>query len=155
VPQLVVAAVSHWVGHHAQLWGRRPFLLMAFAALPIRGLLFAFVTDPYLLVAVQVLDGITASALGIMVPLMVADITRGSGRFNLAQGIVGTAVGIGASISPVLSGYLSDNFGAPVAFLGLAVIAAVALLAVWALMPETRPQPEHDPATAGPGSSGH
>lgn len=138
VPQLVVAIVSPWVGHHAQIWGRLPFLRLAFAALVFRALLFAVVTDPYLLVAVQILDGITAAALGVMVPLMIADITRGTGRFNLAQGIVGTAVGIGASISPTLAGYLTDNFGSSAAFFGLAVIAAAAFIAVWALMPETR-----------------
>ena len=141
VPQLVVAVISPWIGHQAQLWGRRPFLLLACAALAIRGLLFAMVTDPYLLVAVQVFDGITAAALGVMVPLMIADIMRGTGRFNLAQGIVGTAVGIGASISPTLAGYLTDHFGSSVAFLALAIIAAAAFAAVWALMPETRADP--------------
>src|SRR4029079_2020483 len=114
------------------------FLLLAFAALLLRALLFATVTDPAFVLAIQVLDGITASTLGIMVALMIADITRGTGRFNLAQGIVGTAVGIGATISPTLAGYLSDHFGSRVAFLGLAVIAAAAFAAVWALMPETR-----------------
>ena len=69
---------------------------------------------------------------------MVADITRGTGRFNLAQGMVGTAVGIGASISPTLAGYLTDSFGSSVAFGGLAVIAAVGFAGVWAVMPETR-----------------
>jgi MFS family permease len=141
VPQVVVAMVSPWVGHHAQIWGRLPFLRLAFAALVLRALLFAAVTDPYLLVAVQILDGITAAALGVMVPLMVADIMRGTGRFNLAQGIVGTAVGVGASISPTLAGYLTDHFGSSVAFLGLATVAALAFTAVWALMPETRSNP--------------
>src|SRR5262245_64570111 len=74
VPQVVVAIVSPWVGHHAQIWGRLPFLRLAFAALIFRALLFAVVKDPYLIVAVQVLDGITAAALGVMVPLMIADI---------------------------------------------------------------------------------
>jgi len=138
VPQLVVALISPWVGHNAQVFGRRPFLTVAFGALALRGLLFALVTNPYVLVAVQVLDGITAASLGIMVPLMVADITRGTGRFNLAQGIVGTAVGIGASISPTLAGYLTDTFGSSVAFAGLALIAAAGFTGVWALMPETR-----------------
>jgi len=138
VPQLVVALISPWVGHNAQVFGRRPFLIAAFGALALRGLLFALVTNPYVLVAVQVLDGITAASLGIMVPLMVADITRGTGRFNLAQCIVGTAVGIGASISPTLAGYLTDAFGSSVAFAGLAMIAAVGFAGVWALMPETR-----------------
>jgi MFS family permease len=138
VPQLVVALISPWVGHNAQVFGRRPFLIVAFGALALRGALFAVVSNPYLLVAVQVLDGITAATLGIMVPLMVADITRGTGRFNLAQGIVGTAVGIGASISPTLAGYLADTFGSSVAFGGLALIAAAGFAGVWALMPETR-----------------
>jgi MFS family permease len=141
IPQLVVALISPWVGHQAQIWGRRPFLMLAFAALAVRGALFATVTDPYLLVTVQVLDGITAAALGIMVPLMIADLTRGTGRFNLAQGVVGTAVGIGASISPTMAGYLTDHFGSSVAFLSLAAIAASSLAVVWTLMPETRPSP--------------
>ena len=91
-----------------------------------------------MLVAVQLLDGVSAAMLGVMVPLIVADITRGTGRFNLAQGIVGTAVGIGASLSPTLAGY-SATTSAAVAFLGLAAIAACGLALVWALMPETRP----------------
>ena len=86
-------------------------------------------TDPAVLVVVQLLDGITAASLGVMVPLMIADISRGTGHFSFAQGIVGTAVGIGASISPTLAGYLSDQFGSQVAFLGLAGIAAVGLAA--------------------------
>jgi MFS family permease len=147
VPQLIVALISPWVGHNAQIFGRRPFLIAAFGALALRGLLFALVTNPYLLVAVQVLDGITAATLGIMVPLMIADITRGTGRFNLAQGIVGTAVGIGASISPTLAGHLTDSFGSPVAFGGLALIAAIGFAGVWALMPETKTSGHPPPAS--------
>jgi len=98
------------------------------------------VPDPAFVLAIQVFDGITASTLGIMVPLIVADITRGTGRFNLTQGIVGTAMGVGASISPTLSGYLTDQFGSAIAFLGLAGIATLGLAGVWLLLPETRPQ---------------
>jgi MFS family permease len=141
LPQGIVALISPWVGEKAQIWGRRWFVLAAFSALLARGLLFATVTNPSALVAVQALDGITAASLGVMVPLMVADISRGTGHFNFAQGIVGTAVGIGATISPTLSGYLSDRFGSPVAFLGLAAIAAIGLFAVWTLLPETKPAP--------------
>jgi hypothetical protein len=138
VPQAIVALASPSVGRKAQAWGRRPFLLIAFAALAIRGLLFAFVTDPYLLVAVQVFDGITAAVLSVMIPLIVADVAFGSGHFNLAQGIVGTATGIGASLSTVLAGYVSDRFGSSVAFTGLAGIAALGLVMIWLVMPETR-----------------
>jgi len=142
VPQLVVAAVSPWVGQRAQIWGRRPLLLIGFAALPLRGLLFTTVTSPTLLVAVQLLDGVTAAVFAVMVPLVVADLTRGTGHFNLGQGILGTAIGIGASLSATLAGYVSDRFGSPWAFAALAAIAFVALAAAWYLMPETRPQKE-------------
>ena len=139
VPQLVVAALSPWVGRRAESWGRRPLLLLGFAALPIRGILFATVKDPNLLVAVQLLDGLTASVFGVMVPLIIADLTRGTGHFNLGQGIVGTTTGIGASLSTTFAGYASDHFGSEFAFLGLASVAALGLAAVWFLMPETRP----------------
>jgi predicted MFS family arabinose efflux permease len=142
VPQLVVAALSPWVGRRAQSWGRRPLLLLGFAALPLRGILFATVKDPNLLVAVQILDGLTASVFGVMVPLIIADLTRGTGHFNLGQGIVGTTTGIGASLSTTFAGYTSDHFGSEVAFLGLAAVAALGLAAVWFLLPETRPPRE-------------
>jgi predicted MFS family arabinose efflux permease len=111
---------------------------MGFAALAIRGLLFATVRDPYSLVAIQVFDGITAAVFAVMIPLIVADITFGSGHFNLAQGIVGTATGIGASLSNVLAGFVGDKFGNSVAFLGLAGVAAAGLATIWLVMPETR-----------------
>jgi MFS family permease len=139
VPQLIVAALSPWVGTRAQIWGRRPLLLIGFAALPIRGLLFAFITNPSILLAVQILDGVTAAVFAVMVPLIVADLTRGTGHFNLGQGILGTATGIGASLSATFAGYLTDRFGSPVAFGSLAAIAFVGLTLVWILMPETRP----------------
>jgi MFS family permease len=139
VPQAIVALTSPEVGRKAQAWGRRPLLLIGFAALAIRGVLFAIVHDPYLLVAVQVFDGITAAVFSVMVPLIVADVAFGSGHFNLAQGIVGTATGIGASLSTVLAGYASDRFGSSVAFSGLAAVAAVGLVMIWFAMPETRP----------------
>jgi MFS family permease len=115
-PQIVVALFSPWVGRQAQRIGRKP-----------------------LLVAVQLLDGLTAAVLSVMVPLTIADLTRGSGRFNLTQGVVGTMMGVGASISPTFAGYMSDTFGSPAAFMGLAVVAMFALATVWFLMPETRP----------------
>ena len=139
VPQLLVAALSPKIGVWGQSWGRRPLLLIGFAALPIRGLLFAAVTTPSLLLAVQLLDGITAAVFSVMVPLVVADLTRGTGRFNLGQGILGTATGIGASLSTTLAGYVTDRFGSPAAFAALAAIAAAGFAVLWLLMPETRP----------------
>ena len=144
-PQLIVAIFSPWVGRKAQQWGRRPLLIAGFTFLPIRGVLFATVSDPYLLVAVQLLDGLTASVLSVLVPLTIADLTRGTGRFNLTQGMVGTMTGLGASLSPTLAGYVTDSYDSSIAFFCLAAVAAVGLTVVSLLMPETRPPPQPPP----------
>jgi MFS family permease len=138
VPQAIVALSSPYVGRKAQEWGRKPLLLIAFSALVVRAILFATVHDPYWLVVVQAFDGITAAVFGVMVPLIVADVAFGSGHFNFAQGVIGTATGIGAALSPLLAGYLSDKFSSSTAFIGLAMVAAVGLVVIGALMPETR-----------------
>src|SRR6266566_2030277 len=148
VPQLVVALFAPWVGRVADSWGRRPLLVVCFGALALRGLLFAVVTDPYLIVAIQALDGVSAAVLGVVLPLVVADITRGTGRFNLGLGIVGSAVGIGAAFSTTLGGYAMDHFGSSVAFFSLAFIGACGLALVGLLLPETRPDPRQLKAAA-------
>ena len=139
VPQLIVAGFAPSIGRAADTWGRRPLLFLCFAALALRGVLFALVTSPYVIVAVQVLDGVSAAVLGVTLPLVVADITRGTGRFNLGLGIVGSAVGIGAALSTTIAGYTIDHFGSSIAFYGLAFIAVCGLTSVWLLLPETRP----------------
>ena len=138
VPQLVVTVLSPLVGMKAQTWGRKPLLVIGFTALVMRGLLFAWTVDPRLLVAGQVLDGVSAAVLGVLVPLTVADVTRRSGRFGLAQGIIGCAMGIGAALSTTLSGYLTDIFSSKFAFFVLAAAAFVGLVGVLGVMPETR-----------------
>jgi MFS family permease len=140
VPQVIVALMAPWVGRQAESWGRRPLLLIGFAALPIRALGFALISDPLILIANQALDGITAAVLGVLTALVVADITGGTGRFNLAQGIVGTASGIGASISTTLSGFIAERFGQSAGFLCITAIALLATMVVLFLMPETKPQ---------------
>jgi MFS family permease len=141
-PQLVVAVISPRVGQLAQSWGRRPLLLAGFAALPLRGALLAWTNDPYMIVAVQTLDGLSGAVMGVLIPLALADISRGTGRFNLAQGIVGSATGIGAAASTIGAGYLADRFGTAAAFAGLAAMGALALALLLALMPETKPAAE-------------
>ncbi|HEY3919296.1 MAG TPA: MFS transporter [Stellaceae bacterium] len=141
VPQIVVAVFSPWVGRKAEQWGRKPVLLLGFAALPVRGVLFALIASPWLLVVVQVLDGISAAVIGVLLPIVIADLTRRSGHFNAALGAAGTAAGLGASISPSLAGFTIDQFGGPAAFLLLAGLGAAGAALVWARMPETRPAP--------------
>jgi MFS family permease len=144
VPQFVVALVSPWVGHKAQKWGRRPLLIVGFGALALRGALLVFVINPYLLVVVQLLDGVSAAVFAVMVPLTIADVSRNTGHFNLAQGVIGCAVGIGAAISSTLVGYISDHFGSYAAFATMAGIATAGLTMVLLAMPETRANGNHE-----------
>jgi MFS family permease len=138
VPQLVVVGMAPWVGRQSQSFGRRPLMLLCFGALIVRALLFAFVIDPFVVVAIQVLDGISAAIIGVMFPLVVADITRDTGRYSLGLGIVGSAVGVGAASSTILAGYLFDHFGRGPTFFTLAAVAAVGAMLVLVLMAETR-----------------
>ncbi len=137
-PQIVMALIAPAVGRAAQAYGRRPLLILGFAALPIRGLFFAYTDVPELLVLIQIFDGISAAVLGVMVPLVVADTTRGTGRFNLALGAVGTMMGLGAAMSTALSGFVADHFGTHSAFLCLSAVALAALGIAALVMPETR-----------------
>jgi MFS family permease len=142
VPQLIVALFAPWVGQRAEKNGRKPLLLIGFAALPLRAVLFALTTDPLALIAAQVLDGITGAVLGVMTALVIADVTKGSGRFNLAQGMFGTIVGVGASLSPALSGLIVHYLGHAVGFLSLAGEGLIALVIVALFLPETKDLPE-------------
>jgi MFS family permease len=141
VPQILVAVLSPWVGRMAEAWGRRPVLLLGFAALPVRGLLLAATPPPDLLIPIQALDGVSAAVFGVMLPLVAADITRRSGHFNFAMSAVGLAAGLGATISTLAAGTAADAFGSRTAFLGLSACGAAAAAAVWFMMPETRQDP--------------
>jgi MFS family permease len=139
VPQVIVAMMAPWVGRRANTSGRRPLLLVGFAALPIRALVFALTANPTILIVAQVLDGISGAMLGVLTALTVADLTAGTGRFNLVQGFVGTISGIGASLSTALSGLVVGSLGRAAGFLGIAVLALAAALLLFLLMPETNP----------------
>jgi len=138
VPQIIVAILAPWVGRGAGRWGRRPLLLIGLGALPIRAAFLALVDDPVLLVAVQMLDGISGAVIGVLTPLVIADITKGTGRFNLGQGIVGTFSGIGAALSTTVSGYVAQSFGGAAGFYAMMGVALAAVAVCWAFMPETR-----------------
>jgi len=137
--QFVMVGVAWCVGRaSARGIGRRPIFLLSLAVLPVRGILFSMISSPYAVVAIQLLDGVAAGIFGVIAVLMTSDLMRGTGRFNLAQGLTALSVGIGASLSNAISGYVVQWFGYPAGFLFLAGIAVFALLFFALLMPETR-----------------
>jgi MFS family permease len=97
-PQLIVGLLAPWVGRTANTWGRRPLLFIGLGVVPVRAAFFALTVDPALLVVIQMLDGLSGATLGVLTTLVISDLAKGTGRFNLAQGFVGTLSGIGASL---------------------------------------------------------
>jgi predicted MFS family arabinose efflux permease len=136
--QMVVALLASWSSIKAQQWGRKPLLLIAFGVLPVRGVLYTLTGATSALVAIQILDGIAAAIFGVVSVLVIADLTKGTGRFNLTLGAVTTAVGIGAALSQAIAGGIVQRFGYDAGFLFLATVAGAAFLLLWIAMPETR-----------------
>ena len=136
--QCVMVPMAIMVGHKADSWGRKPIFLFAFAVLALRGVLYTFSNNPFFLVAVQCLDGVGAGIYGALFPIVVADLTRGTGRFNVSQGAVATAQGLGAALSATLAGLIIVSAGYSAAFFVLAAIAAFGFAIFMIFMPETR-----------------
>ncbi|MBD0276082.1 MAG: MFS transporter, partial [Acetobacteraceae bacterium] len=145
--QAVMVPVAALVGARADVWGRKPLLLAAFVALALRGTLYTLSDNTAWLIGVQLLDGVGAGLIGALFPIVVADLTRGSGHFAAAQGVVGTAHQIGAMASMALGGALASSAGYDTAFLVLAAVAALGAVVFWLFMPET----QGAPAAAVPG----
>jgi MFS family permease len=137
--QIVMVPVAIITGRRADDWGRKPMFACALLVLVVRGALYPLSDDPYWLVGVQLLDGIGAGIYGALFPLVVADLTQGTGRFNVSQGAIATAAGLGGALSTFVAGIIVVAAGYGAAFLTLAGVAAVGLVVFIVLMPETRP----------------
>src|SRR5262245_35151038 len=139
VPQIVVALLAPWIGYWSELWGRKPLLLIGFGTQAARALLFVLVSDPWGMIAVQVLDGITGAIVTVLTILVITDLTAGTGRFNLAQGVVGTLTGIAAAVSTGVLGIIVSRFGDAVGFMAMAAMTMAGLALLWMFLAETRP----------------
>ncbi len=137
VTQFVIMCSAMSIGRWANVHGRKPLLLLGFGVLPVRALLYTVVHQKAGLISVQALDGVANAIVGVVSVLVVADRTRGSGRFNLAQGALATAVGLGAALSTTFGGKLIQHGSYRVSFLALGGVAAVTLALLWLAMPET------------------
>lgn len=137
VAQLVMVPVALLVGAKANAWGRKPLFLAGLAVLTARGFLYIVSDNPYWLVAVQSLDGVGAGIFGALFPIIVNDLTEGTGHFNVSQGAIVTALGIGASLSTAIAGSIVVLAGYTFAFAFLGCVGAIAFAMYVCLMPET------------------
>ncbi len=138
--QLIMLPIALLVGYKADQWGRKPLFLVGFAILPVRAALYTLSDDSAWLIGVQLLDGVGAGIFGALTPLVLADLIRGTGRYNMAQGAVATVQGIGASTNGLVAGEIVDHFGYSAAFLTSGAAAVIALSVFAIAMPETAPK---------------
>jgi MFS family permease len=138
-PQIIAALLSPWIGYYSEKFGRKPLLLIGFGVECLRALLFAAYTSYPVLIVGQCLAGISAAAVTVLTVLMIADMTTGTGRFNLVQGFVGTVIAIAAAISTGASGFVFDGLGHLAGFLILGAAAAAATILLWTTLTETKP----------------
>jgi len=151
VTQLVIMFFATSIGRFANLHGRKPLLLLGFGVLPIRALLYTLTHNSGSLIAIQLLDGVANAIFGVVSILVIADRTRNTGRFNLVQGSLATAVGLGAAFSTTFGGKLIQHFSYRISFLALGAIATLAFVLLWTAIPETLPTrngPDNDTVTA-------
>jgi MFS family permease len=142
VAQATMVVVAALVGRAMkQGVGRKPIFAAAFLILPIRAMLFAFVSDPLSMLAIQVLDGIAAGVFGVMSVVVASDLMAGSGRFNLAQSLSMLAMDAGAGASNVLSGFVVQVADYRAGFLTLAAVALAALIFFLLFFRETAREP--------------
>ncbi|HEX9958009.1 MAG TPA: MFS transporter [Fibrella sp.] len=136
IAQGVMVFVASYSGKASEN-GRKKVLMIAFLLLPVRAILFAFIDNPYWLTAIQLIDGIGAGIFGVVSIIMIADLSKGTGRFNLLQGVVYSAIGLGAALSSLIAGILVEQFGYVVGFASLAGIGALASFFFISFVPET------------------
>ncbi len=105
-------------------------LLISFLALPVRGLIAAYVINEWGVYPVQILDGVGAGLQSVAVPALVARILNGTGRINVGQGAVMTVQGLGASLSPAIGGWIAQGIGYSGAFVILGAFA-LGSIALW------------------------
>lgn len=138
ITQAVMVLMALLVKFKVDLWGRKPLFLIAFLALPVRGLLFLYSANPYYLLAVQLLDGIGIGLYSALLPIVAADFTRGTGRYNITLGALSAMHGMGTAVSKLISGYIAVAFGFKVTFVVLTCFALMAMLIFASLVPESQ-----------------
>ncbi|HUJ38284.1 MAG TPA: MFS transporter [Hyphomicrobium sp.] len=122
---MILASIIAW--RLAEAKGYWLVMLISFIALPIRGVVAAYLLVPWGVYPVQILDGVGAGLQSVAVPGLVARVLNGTGRINVGQGAVMTAQGIGASLSPALGGWIAQLFGYSSMFMTLGAFATISI----------------------------
>eukprot|EP00934_Nitzschia_sp_Nitz4_P007919 Nitzschia sp. Nitz4//scaffold14_size191712//144544//146686//NITZ4_001746-RA/size191712-snap-gene-0.141-mRNA-1//1//CDS//3329536996//7909//frame0 len=138
--QLTMAGAT-WVGD----WltnagvGRKPLFMAGLITLPIRCALIIYWKDSgsAFLLSTQILDGLGGGFFGLLHPYLVADITFGTGRFNLLMGLTASMFGLGATLSNYLGQTVVEQYGHVASLTGSLALSVIPIVIFGVFMPET------------------
>ena len=125
------------MGSLADRFGRRPIILIGFAAYVMAFSGYLFATSTWMLIVLRGLAGIFTAGL---LPAMISSVGDLAPQDRRARwiGIVNGGGSVGWIIGPLLGGILYDRFGYAIPFIVSIVLAMSALLLAVFLVPETR-----------------
>ena len=139
ISQLVMIPVAIWTAGRIDRVGYWRLIMLALLIMPVRAALAASSAAPLMMVPVQILDGCAAGVLGVVVPSFIVVLLRGNGHVNAGQSVVMLMQGVGAAMSPALTGMIAGHYSFATAFSVLSVIALTALLIWWRYAPLLSP----------------
>jgi hypothetical protein len=95
ISQAVMIPVAIWVAHRIERYGYWRLIMLALLVMPVRAALAASTDAPLMMIPVQILDGLAAGILGVVVPSFIVVLLRGSGHVNAGQSVVMLMQGLG------------------------------------------------------------
>ena len=131
ISQAVMIPVAIWSARRIEHYGYWRLIMLALLVMPVRAAMAASTDAPFMMIPVQILDGLAAGILGVVVPSFIVVLLRGSGHVNAGQSVVMLMQGVGAAMSPALTGTIAGHYSFATAFSVLSAIALMGVLLWW------------------------
>jgi len=142
------AITAHLMTFVVNKFDPKRIILIAFIVLPIRctfiSIMILFWSNPWALVSTQIFDGIGAGVYDTMLPIIVKNFTKGSGRFGFTYGFIITCWRIGHGLSLLLGEAIVHSFGYATAFWVLGSIGLINFVSFVLFSRSSTRMPKHD-----------
>lgn len=125
------------MGSLADRYGRRPFILLGLAGFALSNVGFLLAETTAQFITVRAIEGALSAGLFPAAMGVVADIVPANQRARWVGFVMGS-YGVGFIFGPVIGGALFDTWGFAAPFAISAVMATIAFIGAFILVPETR-----------------
>jgi PPP family 3-phenylpropionic acid transporter len=128
----MMTRIGRWSDQH----GRRPALLLAFLALPLRCLLLIVAPSPPWVLAVQLSEAFCFGIIGILGVTYINDVT-GDAQRGAAQAKLAGLTGLAMCLGPLVAGAIAEAFSIRAVFACMAGVAMVGAFIFSRFVPES------------------